>query len=685
MIKTKNTYNRVKFKLFAAFLFLIFFTSIPLYKYSKDKQNQMIRTYVEKTNDAFTEFISSDLITSMRQTREILKVYSSSPLLRDMDKKSLKSTLRKIVRSNDLFKAAGLYNHRKTLVTKTKNFEDIRNMDNLYSKTFLHVFGINLFDKSTNSLQIKSDNAEYRVLITKDQRIVGALIVQLDMSYFQEKLNELKNHFDYTNDYANVYILDESNRIIASSKSSSHPVDSIFPPLESFEKEKYIKKLKDSKGGEDAPPWKVIFVPKDTAYKNMEDFEQFFSVSMTIFIFFAIFLGWRVSKMITRPLSKLLWAVKQISKGDLDTPISSHSGDEIGVLAGKFDEMRVNLKDYQDHLKKKISELQILYQVGSIISEELDYNHLLTTILNTVIDVMGAEKGSIMIYDESTKMLKIASAKGLKHSVVRQTVLASGESIAGHVFQSKEPMLVYDTMKSQDFIKIKRRKVTPGTMLSVPLVYKDNSLGVINISKPMPYSFNDFDLNLFQAIANICATAIENARLYKLAITDEMTNLYIRRFFYQSMNQHMLKKDASFSLIMLDIDHFKNFNDTYGHATGDKVLIQVAQIIASSVRDCDVPCRLGGEEFAIICPNQRANEAIIPSNRLKKLINSAVIEVPDGSEVQIGISIGISEYPHDGKTIDELYEAVDKALYYSKENGRNQVTVYKDLPKSKDS
>ncbi|MCJ8345553.1 diguanylate cyclase [bacterium] len=634
---------------------------------------------MENTNDAFANFISSDLITSMKQTKEILKIYSNSPQLKDMNQDGMENTLNKIVRSNPLFKSAGIYNHRKNLIAKTKDFQEITNINNLYSKTFLHAFGVSIFDKSNQNLDHHSNRAEFRVLITKKQVIRGSLIVQLNMKYFQDKLNTMKDHFDYTNEYANIYILDETHRIIASSKSSSHPVGSVFPPIEAFEKEIYVKKLRDYYGSQQAPPWKVIFVPKDTAYKKMDEFEETFSYFMTLFIIIAIFLGWGVSKMITRPLSKLIRAVKQISKGDLNTPIRTHSGDEIGVLALQFDEMRINLKDYQDHLKKKISELQILYQVGSIISEELEYNHLLTTILNTVIDVMGAEKGSIMIYDESTKMLKIASAKGLKHHIVRQTVLASGESIAGHVFQTKEPMLVYDTMKSQDFIKIKKKKVSPGTMLSVPLVYKDTSLGVINISKPLPYSFNDLDLNLFQAIANICASAIENARLYKLAITDEMTNLYIRRFFYQTMNQHMLKKSQSFSLIMLDIDHFKCFNDTYGHAIGDKVLIQVAQIISSSVRDCDIPCRLGGEEFAIICPNQRAKDAVIPSNRLKKLINSAVIDVPDGKEIQIGISIGISEFPHDGTSIDELYEAVDKALYYSKENGRNQVTVYSDM------
>ena len=91
--------------------------------------------------------------------------------------------------------------------------------------------------------------------------------------------------------------------------------------------------------------------------------------------------------------------------------------------------------------------------------------------------------------------------------MIRKTVLASGESVAGHVFQTQQPMLVLDTLKDDHFVKLKRKNITPGTMLSVPLVSKDRALGVMNISKSMPYSFNDYDSSLFHAIANICATA----------------------------------------------------------------------------------------------------------------------------------------------------------------------------------
>ena len=215
-------------------------------------------------------------------------------------------------------------------------------------------------------------------------------------------------------------------------------------------------------------------------------------------------------------------------------------------------------------------------------------------------------------------------------------------------------------------------------MLSVPLVSKDKALGVMNISKSMPYSFNDYDLSLFHAIANICATAMDNARLYKLAITDEMTGLYVRRFFYQNANYLINKSTESFALIMLDIDHFKNFNDTYGHQCGDNVLIQVAQTIARSIRDCDIPCRLGGEEFAIICPSQNSKEAETPANRLRDLISQTPLKLSSNQKSNVTVSVGIASYPSDASTIEDLYEAADQALYYSKQNGRNLVTTYEN-------
>ena len=109
-----------------------------------------------------------------------------------------------------------------------------------------------------------------------------------------------------------------------------------------------------------------------------------------------------------------MYSTEKIALGDLDVQVSASSDDEIGELAEKFDVMRRNLRDYQNHLKKKITELQTLYQVGTIVSSELEYSILLRTILDTVIDVMAAEKGSIMIYDEKTNLLKIAMAKGLQ-------------------------------------------------------------------------------------------------------------------------------------------------------------------------------------------------------------------------------------------------------------------------------
>tara|TARA_B100000674_G_scaffold498981_1_gene540778 strand:+ start:36 stop:1949 length:1914 start_codon:yes stop_codon:yes gene_type:complete len=622
-----------------------------------------------------------------------MEKYSMQPQFLDMKIEHIQNSLQEFVSKNPLYRGAGVYDNRKKLIAKTSRFSEIKDLQELFSKSLLHLYGMSLYENlpSNDFLQNSENSPQLRTLIYKNNSIQGVVIVQLDMSFYQKNLNDLKIFLEYTNEYSDIYILDDHRKIISKSKNSKHKIGHILPSSFLYRSGAYVKDLQEilgdngtsAQGHDDTPPWQVVFVPKGTSSENLENFKVTFAYYVLIYLFIAATLGFWVAGKITKPLRRLVYSTEKIALGDLDVQVSASSDDEIGELAEKFDVMRRNLRDYQNHLKKKITELQTLYQVGTIVSSELEYSILLRTILDTVIDVMAAEKGSIMIHDESTNLLKIAMAKGLQKDVIRKTVLASGESVAGHVFQTQQPMLVLDTLKDDQFVKLKRKNITPGTMLSVPLVSKDRALGVMNISKSMPYSFNDYDLSLFHAIANICATAMDNARLYKMAITDEMTGLYVRRFFYQNANHLMTKSKEPFALIMLDIDHFKNFNDTYGHQCGDNVLIQVARTIARSVRDCDIPCRLGGEEFAIICPGQNAQEAETPSNRLRDLISNTPLKLNASEDTNITVSIGIASYPSDAGNIEDLYEAADKALYHSKQNGRNLVTTYENYKATK--
>lgn len=163
---------------------------------------------------------------------------------------------------------------------------------------------------------------------------------------------------------------------------------------------------------------------------------------------------------------------------------------------------------------------------------------------------------------------------------------------------------------------------------------------------------------------------------YKLATTDGLTELYNHRYFQEQMKSNVENSKRygnEFSMIILDIDFFKKFNDTYGHQSGDAVLRQVAQTLKRSVRATDIACRYGGEEMSIILPNTGKNVAHSTAEKICERVSSNKFKLQGDKEVSVTISLGVSTYPQDGQTPSELIEAADKRLYNAKNNGRNQV------------
>ena len=163
---------------------------------------------------------------------------------------------------------------------------------------------------------------------------------------------------------------------------------------------------------------------------------------------------------------------------------------------------------------------------------------------------------------------------------------------------------------------------------------------------------------------------------YKLATTDGLTELYNHRYFQDTLKKQIdtsRRYEQEFSLIILDIDFFKNFNDTYGHQVGDSVLRTVAQILKKNTRTTDYVCRYGGEEMSIILPQTSKKEAFINAERICEEVAKTPLKVSNNVECNITISLGVASFPQDGDTAQALIECADKALYYAKDNGRNQV------------
>lgn len=163
---------------------------------------------------------------------------------------------------------------------------------------------------------------------------------------------------------------------------------------------------------------------------------------------------------------------------------------------------------------------------------------------------------------------------------------------------------------------------------------------------------------------------------YRLATTDGLTELYNHRYFQDTLKKQLdlaRRYEQEFSLIIVDIDFFKKFNDTYGHQVGDAVLRTVAQILKKNTRATDYVCRYGGEEMSIILPQTSKKEAMINAQRICDAVAKTPLKVNNNTEVNITISLGVSTFSQDGDTPQKLIECADKALYYAKEHGRNQV------------
>ena len=163
---------------------------------------------------------------------------------------------------------------------------------------------------------------------------------------------------------------------------------------------------------------------------------------------------------------------------------------------------------------------------------------------------------------------------------------------------------------------------------------------------------------------------------YALATTDGLTDLYNHRYFQEQMQQNVAtckRYNKDFSLIMIDIDYFKKFNDTYGHQSGDAVLRQVAQILKKNVRSSDIVCRYGGEEMAIILTNTGNEEALITAQKICNAVSSQPLKLVNGNNVNVTISLGVATCPLNGEEPAEMIKFADNCLYKAKEHGRNQV------------
>lgn len=340
------------------------------------------------------------------------------------------------------------------------------------------------------------------------------------------------------------------------------------------------------------------------------------------------------------------------------------------------------------NLEMANKELSVLYEVAQGLGASLDMSRTLSLILSETRRVVNYHTGIIYLWHEDEQILVPAAIRSPFSEQLRKMYFPLGEGIVGIAAKTGQPQLVSDARKDMHLRTMPGINQFLRSVLVVPLLVDNKIIGVVTIGKKEPYAFGPKQMQILSILGGQAAVAMANSLLYKkiekLAITDGLTKVYNHRYFYTRAEEELERSrryGKVFSLIMLDLDYFKNFNDRFGHKAGDLALGAVAQILQASTRNIDVVCRYGGEEFTVILPETDSDSAGTVAERIRSAVENHYITVAPGqSPVNVTVSIGIATYPRDAGNLDELIEYADRALYYSKEHGKNLITLWSKMP-----
>lgn len=212
-------------------------------------------------------------------------------------------------------------------------------------------------------------------------------------------------------------------------------------------------------------------------------------------------------------------------------------------------------------------------------------------------------------------------------------------------------------------------------LLARPLRSEDKILGVVRLESSLPGSFTPDDLRMLDIFSDLLSAGIENAYLYQkteeLARRDGLTNLFLPRYLYSRLEE-IIAKAKEFSILILDLDHFKDYNDRYGHIAGDIMLKKIAKILTSNISEEDFAVRYGGEEFLLVLVNSGKENAIRVAEAIRRKVEKEIFYLRREA-TQVTVSIGIATYPLDGRTKEELIHKADEWLYFAKTHGRNRI------------
>jgi diguanylate cyclase (GGDEF)-like protein len=336
-------------------------------------------------------------------------------------------------------------------------------------------------------------------------------------------------------------------------------------------------------------------------------------------------------------------------------------------------------------LKRQVERLSLFHEVGKTLAATLDLQKILQTVMEKISDFLQPDTWSLLMLDEKNQELYFEIAIGAGANKLKDVRLKIGEGIAGWVAETGEAVLVEDVKKDPRFTA-KFDELThtdTQSVVCVPIRGREKVLGVIELINCLGReSFRKEDIPILKNLADYVAIALENARyiqrIHALTITDDCTALYNARHLHFVLDAEIYRStryNYEFSVIFIDLDHFKQVNDTYGHLVGSKLLWMIGDLIKGHLRLIDYAFRYGGDEFVVLLPQTPKESALMVVRRLRDLLNSSLFFTEEGLNIKVTASFGVAAFPTDARTRKEVLRLADEAMYLVKNSTRDNIAL----------
>jgi diguanylate cyclase (GGDEF)-like protein/putative nucleotidyltransferase with HDIG domain len=335
-------------------------------------------------------------------------------------------------------------------------------------------------------------------------------------------------------------------------------------------------------------------------------------------------------------------------------------------------------KNVFDDIALAHREIYALYEIAQAMGTSLGISDTMALISAKLSNLVPFSCAALFLFDEETEMLRCRFATGTDAELINRVTVRSGEGLTGWVARNRRPLV--NARPSADFEAAGLSTTTNlQSALVCPLMFNDRFIGTLSVYHVDAAFYRDDHRRLLDRVSEQAAAVINNSMLFEQtqedSLTDTLTGLPNTRFMFMHLSRELARAErlkAEMSLMVMDLDHFKEINDNHGHHVGDRALVEIARVLRAGIRPYDICVRYAGDEFIVVLSGCGADEAEQKRLELQQAVDEVYFEGRPGKRLPLGISLGTAVFPQDGTTYEALLATADNRMYQDKANRKRR-------------